>query len=298
MEKMDTEVIIIGAGISGLSCANNLMNAGIHFLMLEADQKVGGRIKSDFFDGFILDHGFQVLQTAYPEARQQLNYERLDLKPFSPGVAIRLEKGLVYISDPVRRPQEFWRTLAAPIGTTIDKLRVLALYAGNRIKGTDGIFESPDISTIDFLRSYGFSQGMIERFFRPFFAGACLDPQIKTSSRVFRYLFDIFASGDAALPANGMGAIPLQLSKGIPPDQIRFNAKVESINKNGAVLTTGQNIVGKTIVIATEGPETGRLLKMPVAPSSRGEKCLYYSAKTPPISKPFLVLNGQRKGLI
>jgi phytoene dehydrogenase-like protein len=298
MEKTDTGVIIIGAGISGLSCAKYLMNAGIHFIMLEADHKVGGRIKSDFVDGFILDHGFQVLQTAYPEARQQLNYDQLNLKPFSPGVAIRLKSGLVYISDPVRRPQDLWCTLMAPIGTIMDKLRVLALYAGNRIKGTDGIFESSDISTIDFLRAYGFSEGMIERFFRPFFAGACLDPQIRASSRVFRYLFDIFASGDAALPAKGMGAIPLQLAKGIPPDQIRFNAKVDSINKNGAILKTGEKIKGKTLVIATESPETGRLLKAPLAPDSKGEKCLYYSAKTPPISKPFLILNGQRKGLI
>ena len=295
---MDTDVIIIGAGISGLSCAKNLMNAGINFLMLEADQKVGGRIKSDYVDGFILDQGFQVLQTAYPEARQQLNYDQLDLKPFFPGVAVRTGERLVYISDPIRRPQNLWSTFTSPIMTIMDRLRILGLFIGNRIKGPDGIFESPDISTINFLREYGFSEGMIERFFTPFFAGACLDPQIKASSRVFRYLFDIFASGDAALPARGMGEIPLQLSRGIPMEQIRFNARVESINKNSVILTTGEKIEGKVIVIATQGPETGRLLKAPVTPGSKGEKCLYYSAKTPPISKPFLILNGQGKGLI
>ena len=118
------------------------------------------------------------------------------------------------------------------------------------------------------------------------------------SSRVFRYLLDIFASGEAALPAKGMEAIPLQLSQGIPPDQIRFNTKVASINKNCAILTTGQNIIGKTIVIETEGPEAGQLLKEPVTTGSKGERCLYYSAKTPPISEPFLILTGQGKGLI
>ncbi len=120
MKKMDTDVIIIGAGISGLSCAKNLMKEGIKFLILEASQKVGGRIKSDRVDGFILDHGFQVLQTAYPEARSLLDYDELDLKSFSPGVAVRTNGQVFYISDPIRRPQDLWGTLTSPIGTIKD----------------------------------------------------------------------------------------------------------------------------------------------------------------------------------
>jgi hypothetical protein len=54
MKKLDTDVIIIGAGISGLACAKNFMKEGIRFLILEACQRVGGRIKSDRVDGFIL----------------------------------------------------------------------------------------------------------------------------------------------------------------------------------------------------------------------------------------------------
>ena len=298
MKKMDTDVIIIGAGISGLSCAKNLMKEGIKFLILEASQKVGGRIKSDRVDGFILDHGFQVLQTAYPEARSLLDYDELDLKSFSPGVAVRTNGQVFYISDPIRRPQDFWATLTSPIGTITDRLRILKLFVGNKIKGQKGIFESTDMRTIDFLRSYKFSDRIIESFFRPFFAGACLDPEINSSSRVFRYLFNIFASGDAALPAKGMGAIPLQLSKSIPVDQIRLGVRVELIGNDGVTLTNGQKITGKTIVIATEGPETERLLKRPVKSNSKRERCLYFSAENPPISSPFLILNGEGKGLI
>jgi phytoene dehydrogenase-like protein len=298
MRKSDTDVIIIGAGISGLSCAKTLMKEGLRFLILEAGQTVGGRIKSDHVDGFILDHGFQVLQTAYPETRSQLDYGALDLQPFSPGVAVRTKEHLFYISDPIRRPQDLWGTLTAPIGTITDRLRILRLFAENKIKGTKGIFESTDMRTIDFLRSYQFSDRIIESFFRPFFAGACLDPDINASSRVFRYLFNIFASGDAALPAKGMGAIPSQLSESIPATRIRFNARVDSIGNDVVTLTNGQTITGKTIVIATEEPETKRLLNIPGKSNSKGEHCLYFSAENPPISSPFLILNGQGKGLI
>ena len=99
MEKMNTDVVIIGAGISGLACAKHLMASGKNFLILEAGIRVGGRIKSDVFEGFILDRGFQVLQTAYPEARRLLDYNKLDLKPFWPGVAVRVDSKLFYISD-------------------------------------------------------------------------------------------------------------------------------------------------------------------------------------------------------
>ena len=174
MEKMDTDVVIIGAGISGLACAKHLMASGKSFLILEAGNSVGGRIKSDVFEGFILDRGFQVLQTAYPEARRQLDYNELDLKPFWPGVAVRVDRKLFYISDPIRRPQDLCSTLTSPIGTISDRLRILQLFIENKFRGSTGIFKSNDTSTIEFLKSYHFSDRIIERFFKPFFAGVCL----------------------------------------------------------------------------------------------------------------------------
>ena len=298
MEKMETDVIIIGAGISGLACAKHLMASGKNFLILEAGNSVGGRIKSDVFEGFILDRGFQVLQTAYPEARRQLDYNELDLKPFWPGVAVRVDRKLFYISDPIRRPQDLWSTLTSPIGTIADRLRILQLFIENRFRGSTGIFKSTDTSTIEFLKSYHFSDRIIERFFKPFFAGVCLDPEIMASSRVFRYLFNIFASGDAAVPAKGMGEIPVQLASDIPKDKIQFGMRVDSIENGKVILTNGQEINDKTIVIATEGPETQRLLKRSAKAVSKGEKCIYFSTDKPPINRPCLILNGNAEGLI
>jgi phytoene dehydrogenase-like protein len=178
MKKPFSEVIIVGAGLAGLACARRLAAAGIPFLILEADRRIGGRLKTDRIDGFLLDHGFQVLQTAYPEARRCLDYDRL------------------------------WSTATAPIGTIGDRLRMIKLALTLNRANVSALFERPDTLTPDFLRAEGFSEKIIEKFFIPFFSGISLDPEIEVSSRVFQYIFRIFAAGDVALPAAGMGAIP------------------------------------------------------------------------------------------
>ncbi len=77
-------VVIVGAGLAGLSCARQLLQSGVDVLVLEAQDDVGGRVRTDLVDGFRLDRGFQVLQTAYPEARRQLDYQALRLQTLSP----------------------------------------------------------------------------------------------------------------------------------------------------------------------------------------------------------------------
>jgi phytoene dehydrogenase-like protein len=298
MTSMDTEVIIIGAGLAGLSCACRLMKANRPFVILEADQRIGGRVKTDEVDGFLLDHGFQVLQTAYPEARCILDYRRLDLRTFAPGAIIHTEGRFYRIADPRRRPGDLWSTATAPIGNFLDRMRMVKL-AWKVSRGTvSGLFQKPDMKTIDFLRAEGFSAKIIEKFFIPFFSGVCLDPDIQVSSRVFQYIFRIFAEGDVALPTQGMGAIPAQLAEKFPPGSIRTDARVESIHQGEVELNSGEKLKGQTVVLATEGPETARLAGLPMTGDSRGETCLYYAAEVPPVDNPYLVLNGDRTGRV
>ena len=84
-----SDVLIIGGGMAGLCCALHLHQHGHSFQVLEASDGVGGRIRTDRFEGFLLDRGFQVLLTAYPEARRVLDYDALKLRPFYPGALIR-----------------------------------------------------------------------------------------------------------------------------------------------------------------------------------------------------------------
>ena len=153
MNLPDKKVIIVGAGLAGLAYARRLLHSGIPFLILEADHRIGGRLKTDQLDGSILNHGFQVLQTAYPEARCILAYDRLGLKPFAPGAIIRIDGNFHRVTDPRRRPQDLWSTLSAPIGTMADRLRMIWLALNVRRGTPSRIFQKQDMPTMEFLRS-------------------------------------------------------------------------------------------------------------------------------------------------
>jgi len=218
--------------------------------------------------------------------------------PFAPGAVIHIDGRFHRIADPRRRPRDLWRTMTAPIGTMGDRLRMIRLALNVRSGTPSRIFQRQDMPTMAFLRSKGFSEKIIQRFFRPFFAGVCLDPEITASSRVFQYIFRIFAEGDVALPGLGMAAIVDQLMENLPPDRIRTETRVESIHPEGAVLVSGETIDGCAVVLATEGPETARLAGTPVQGGSHGELCLYFAAEEPPIDEPYLILNGDGTGWV
>lgn len=95
--------------------------------MLEAQDDIGGRVRTDHVDGFLLDRGFQVLQTAYPEAAVQLDYRGLCLHNFEPGALIRTQGRMVEMSDPWRRPTKLWSTACNGIGTFSDRLKLAKL---------------------------------------------------------------------------------------------------------------------------------------------------------------------------
>ena len=292
------DVIIVGGGLAGLSCARHLQNNGANFLIVKASERVGGRVKTDRLDGFLLDRGFQVLQTAYPLARQILNKYPLQLKPFPPGVVVHRANRFYTLADPRRCPKYFWETLTAPIGTIADRLRMLHLARKVCNGSPESLFRKPESSAMAFLKASGFSEKIIRSFFVPFFGGVCLDPQIRASSRVFQYVFRMFATGDAALPENGMEEIPRQLSRAIPPERIQTGVRVDQVEHGRVVLENGYVWRTRAIVLATEGPEVERLLGRSVSNHSVSETCLYFATKQLPIKDPFLVINGDGKGPI
>ena len=292
----DTDVLIVGAGLAGLNCARHLHRRGIPFQLLEASDGVGGRVRTDRVDGFLLDRGFQVLLTAYPETRIALDYDALDLRPFYDGALIRTGGRFYRLADPLRRPLDAPATLFAPIGSLLDKLKV-GWLRWNVLRGSvENLLRRPEVTTLDALRDrWGFSEEMIDAFFRPFLGGILLDRDLQASSRMFEFVFRMFSKGATAIPATGMEAIPRQLAAGLPPSSIHLETRVARVEPGQVHLENGEKREARAVVVATEAPEVERLLghsDARIRTSGRSTVNLYYSTDVPPVKKPILVLGA------
>ena len=295
------DVVVIGAGLSGLAAARQIQQSGLSVVVLESSDAVGGRVRTDNVDGFLLDRGFQVLLTAYPELATQVDMDALDLQAFDPGAFVWMQskngcpgKGHV-VSDPFRKPSTLFATTFAPIGSVIDKLRIVVLRLRVLRGAAPNLLRNIDMSTLDALRSAGFSHRMIKTFFTPLFGGVQLDPQLATSRRMFDIIFRSLSEGQSVLPARGMQALPEQLASHLAHNTVRLNAPVASLDGTTVVLSTGERITSRAVVVATEGPTASKLLDLPPV-QSRTAGCVYFSADSPPNDKKYVILDGSGKG--
>ncbi|WP_039739825.1 FAD-dependent oxidoreductase, partial [Saccharomonospora halophila] len=98
------EVVVVGAGLAGLTAARELRSAGVDVLVCEAEDEVGGRVRTDVVDGFRLDRGFQVLLPGYPAVRSTVRVADLRLRRFTRGVIACGDRGRRYLAPPWRHP--------------------------------------------------------------------------------------------------------------------------------------------------------------------------------------------------
>jgi len=291
----ETDVVIIGAGMAGLAAARELHRSGRSCLVLEGGDGPGGRVRSDLVDGFRLDRGFQILLTAYPELARVVDLDALDLCCYGPGAFISIDGSLHRVADPFRRPGAAIDTVRAPIGSFADKVRLLRLVVDVRRGPVPDLFRRPDVSTLDALRASGFSDQMIDRFWRPLAGGIELDPTLGVSRRRFDVVLRMLATGDAAVPAAGMQALSDAVAAPLPTGTIRYGAPVERLDGTAAVLADGTRVAGRAVVVATEGPVAARLTGLP-DPGSLAAGCCWFAAGSSPVADPFLVLDGDNRG--
>src|ERR1700682_1068425 len=289
------DVLVVGAGLAGLCCARRLSEAGVTFQIVEASDGIGGRVRTDEVDGFLLDQGFQALLTAYPETQRVLDYSKLDLKSFSPGAFSWFAGRMNKLVDPWRIPGVWGEALRSDFGTLGDKLRIARLRLRLKRTSLETIFRRPERTTSEALKAEGFSGDMIHRFFRPFFGGILLDGALKSSSRMFEFVFKMLSEGDISVPARGMGAIPAQIAAAFPSGSIRLDARVESLHESEVILAGGETLGARAIVVAADGPSAAHLVGE-AEPASRSVTCFYYAAEEPPVPYPMIILNGDGAG--
>lgn len=295
------DVVVVGAGLAGLACAGAVSAAGRSVVVLEASDGVGGRVRTDVVDGFLLDRGFQVLLTAYPMARQLLDLDALDLRPFLPGARIRHGGRFHTVADPIRRPLSLPSTAIAPIGSVADKVRLGLMSRRAARQPVEAVWSHPEQPTREHLRAAGMSTTVIDRFFEPLFGGIFLDRSLQASSRMFEHVFQMLTMGDSAVPASGMQAIPDQLAARLPTGSIRLRSRVGAVAPGLVTLLDAGQLRARAVVVATEGPQAEKLLAAalpdgtglggPVASSP--VSCVYFAADRAPVDEPVIVLDAE-----
>jgi phytoene dehydrogenase-like protein len=298
-----TEVAIIGAGLAGLSCALSLEGAGMQVTLLEASDGAGGRVRTDVVEGFRLDRGFQVMLTAYPEARRLLNYDGLQLKRFAPGALVWHGGKFHRFADPFRNPLGAARFLLDPIVPVADKVQVAKLRARVQRGSWEEMFVRPEKTTRDYLQAVPFTPKIIERFFEPFFGGVFLERELVTSSRFFEFLFRMFSVGDTVVPAAGMEQIPLQLAAMLRAGTLLTGARVDKVSRNAesfqVEITGKERLEARAVVLAVAGNEGNTLLgrvggwSVPEVRAWNKTTAFYYAAQQAPVNEPIILLNGE-----
>jgi phytoene dehydrogenase-like protein len=292
------EVAIIGAGLAGLSCAIELQKNKIDFQIFEASDGVGGRVRSDVIDGFTLDRGFQLYNPSYAEGKRLLNYQDLDLKPFTPGVAIRDGKRLRLVVDPFRSRDFRFRLLRDLPGNTFSQLGLARYFLKYLIASDAQIATTKDISAQTSLTKSGIKGALLEKLFRPFLQGVFLESDLTTSRKFLDVVLKNFLQGIPSVPAKGMQEISNQLAAKLPKEKISLNTKVLSILGNKLITSEGE-IEARKIVVATD--PTTAISWLNLEPKKMYSVTTWYfkadkSINSKVKAKPILFVDAQKTG--
>jgi len=303
-------VVIVGAGIAGLICAIELRRLGRTSIVFEAGSAVGGRVRTSVVNGVTLDHGFQVLFTAYPTLNAYLDRDALRLRPFLPAARIVRDGHVSLIGDALRDPALLVDTVLSRAVSIGDKLRLLALRRFAQQLSIDECFGArfDSVSTSAFLESRGFGPAVIDGFFAPFYGGILLDRTLSTSASILLFTFKMLAEGTTAVPALGMGAISAQLAAQLSTGTVRLDSAVHAITSHdgyvsGVMLRDGSHVAATQVVLATEPPAAAKLaatvgVTLTVPTGARGCTTLYYTTPRSPLPGKALWLNAEAQAII
>ena len=281
ISKSGPEFLVIGAGLAGLAAATTLHRADREVIVLERADRVGGRVSTDFESGFLLDRGFQVLLTAYPELRHHLDLAALDLRPFLRGANVWDGDSFIELADPRSSMRGAFNGLRTHLLSPTDRLRLVRLVLQLRGSGTRLFSPVSDRSMGQFLKERKFSDRSIETIWEPLFSGIQLTPGLEGSARLACLILGCLLSGPAAVPAQGMQAIPEQMASSLPISSVRLSSEVVALKGSEVVLASGEVIAARKVVLATEETSAVRLLGLE-SKGGRSQWHAYFRSDEPP----------------
>jgi len=269
------DVVVVGAGLAGLAVARRLQSRGVDVVVVEAADEVGGRIRTDTVDGFQLDRGFQVLNTAYPQLSRHLDVGRLDLRPFERALRLRTRGRTVVLGDPRQDLRAVPAALAAPIGSPLGKLALAAHAAAVGYLPARVLLHRRDLPSVVAWRRRGLGGTVTDTLLRPFFSGLTCDPAQVTSSRFTDLMLRMFVRGEAAVPDGGMWQLPAQLARLLAEGTVRLNTTVREVSPERVVTDRG-TVTARAVVVATDAETATRLLPGLTPPRWRGLTTYYH----------------------
>jgi phytoene dehydrogenase-like protein len=282
------EVVVVGAGLAGLSAATRLSDAGCDVQVLEAGGHAGGRLATERVDGFVVDRGFQVLNTGYPRAAD-LDLDALDLGWFTRGAVVRHGHRAHAVVDPRQLPGSVLGTARAPIGSPLEKAALAAFSLRAGYAPVARLLEAPERTAEAALRRYGIGDRALDRFLRPFLAGVLLEAELGTSSRYLDLLWRSFVRGAIGLPGAGMQAVGEQLAGRLETGRLHLHTPVRAVS-SGSVVTDDGRWHADAVVVATDPATAAALLPMVAAAAPRQVTTHVHVLPRSPWSQPLIVL--------
>jgi phytoene dehydrogenase-like protein len=299
---MAKPVVVVGAGIAGLICARELHRAGVYVMLIEASDRIGGRLKTDVVEGFKLDHGFQVYLPAYPVAAQQLNLDALELGSYGQGAAV-FDGKATYVLDSNAGFLQRLKMAKMPVFPLADKLRSAKWMEGLKYGASLAHLGSMKDETAEsYLRNKGFGDEFIDRFARPFYGGIFLDRTLSFSAKQLVFVSKMIAMEGATSPAEGIQSIAAQVAEEVPSYLIRHSTRVSEIivekgRATGVRLDTNEVIDAEAVVVATDWP-TAAALTGGDAPKEFLSATTAYFEVPRQIAGNFLAINGSGQGIV
>ncbi|MEU5161477.1 NAD(P)/FAD-dependent oxidoreductase [Streptomyces sp. NPDC020875] len=325
------DVIVVGAGVAGLSAALALTGAGVGVSVLEAADRPGGRMVTDESDGFRLDRVGRLLNTSYRELHRVPALGALTLRPFAPGVLVHGDGRLHRTGEVVRRRGAapggvpYPRTPADPSGggaraahgaaarrgvggaltmaralasapRPLDEARLGASLARLAGTSTARLAARPERSAAEALAVRGLPARTVEGFLRPLLSALLCDPELTTSSRSADLALRGFARGRVCVPGGGASAVPELLAAALPPGTVMPGVRVKDASINRVCTEEYGELSCRALVLATGAREAAELLPGLRVPEFHPVTVVHHSAPVAPATGAALVLDADRSG--
>jgi len=305
---MQSPIVIVGGGLAGLSCAASLIRHNQPVMLFEASDGLGGRVRTDFVEGYRIDRGFQVLPEAYPALSEVIALPEIAPRRFDAGTIIWDGNTRHRLESPLQEPRRLPGVLRSPVLPLADKLRLARLAAQCRMAdwtsaAAASVTREGSQSALEFFRERGFSDMFLTRFAKPFWGGISLDPTLSLSAGPVLFTLKMFTEGAAVLPSSGMQALPDAIAMRHPDGMVRLGTPVDKIviddGRATGVIAGGETVAASAVVVATDGPAAKALTGIDTIPTEGlGCTTVYLAGSRDPGIGKTLLLDGSGGGAV